>query len=46
MLSTDCVSYSESRNKTVSQRNMDKEQPGVRCVERRLNAKYNRNTCY
>jgi len=36
---TNCVSYLDGRNKTVAQRNMDKEQPGVHCVERRLNAK-------
>jgi len=34
MLLTNCVNYLEGRNKTVAQRNMDKEQPGVHCVER------------
>jgi hypothetical protein len=39
MLLTNCVSYLEGRNKTVAQRNFDKDQPGVDCVERGLNAK-------
>jgi hypothetical protein len=43
---TNSVSYLEGTNKTVAQRNMDKQQPSFHCIERGLNAKYNRNTCY